>query len=393
MTEKINFTMAALKALKPSTARRWVYDAKVSGLVLMVTPAGSKSFYHYRKHNGRPERIRLGGFPELSVDTARELATEHNANYAKGINPAESRRMKRREHTMQELFDRYIEEYATPRKKAYSVTTDKATWQRYTEGLRSRKISSITEEDIKALHLKVGKKTPYAANRLLALLSKMFNFGGHPNPCRGVEAFPEESRDRFLQPDELPRFLAAIDSLENQTIADAFRLMLFTGARKSNVLAMRWDELDLSGGNWRIPAAKSKNNKTLPVHLPETAVAIITKLKDASDGSSPFVFPCRNKGERQAKPIQDVKFSWNLVREKSGLKDLRMHDLRRSLGSWMAAGGASLPVIGKTLGHRNQTTTAVYARLNIDPVREAVNAAVAAMQAAGKTVDGSDGNQ
>ena len=403
MTEKINFTMSALANLKPpESGRRWIYDTKSPGLGLLLTSTGAASFYLYKKINGRPERIRIGGFPEINVDTAREQCATLQADIIKGINPADTKRKRRGELTLGELFDLYLEFRATPHKKASSVATDKATWKRYMTGWNGRKLSSISHNDIQSLHAKIGKANgKYAANRLLSLLSTMFNVATEHgewklvNPCKGVKMFAEKSRDRFLQPEEIPRFLKAVDGLENQTIANAFRLMIWTGARKGNVLSMRWEDVDLVGKKWRIPDTKANEPQTIP--LTDTAVEILKKMKDAKDASeslsikeSPYVFPARTAGAKAAH-LQDVNGPWRLVRDAAELPGLRMHDLRRSLGSWMAAGGTSLHIIGKTLGHHDPQTTAIYSRLNIDPVREAVNAAVAAMQAAGKPVDGTDG--
>ncbi len=391
MPEKINFTMSALSRLKPlATGRRWVYDSKSPGLALLLTPAGAASFYVYKKVNGRPERIRIGGFPDVTVDTAREEASKIVADIARGVNPAETKRKQRGELTLNELFDLYIEFRATPHKKSSSVATDKATWKRYMTGWHGRKLSTIEHSDIQTLHAKIGKANgKYAANRLLALLSTMFTVATDhgewkkENPCRGVKQFAEKSRDRFLQAEEIPRFLAAVDGLENQLIADSFRLMLFTGARKGNVLSMQWADIDLAGATWRIPDTKA--NEPQRVHLPDTAIAILTRLKESAK-DSPFVFPARTAGAK-AGHLQDVTAPWEVVRDAAELPGLRMHDLRRSLGSWMAGSGASLIVIGKTLGHHDSATTAIYSRLNIDPVRVAVNTAVAAMVAAGKATE------
>lgn len=383
MAEKITFTMARLAGIEaPASGRRWVYDTKSPGLGLLVTEKGAKSFYLYRKIRGRPERIRIGGFPEINVETARNQAVKLNAEIAKGENPADAKRKQRGELTLGQLFDLYIEFHALPRKKAASVATDRAIWKRYLGDWKNRKLSTIAHSDVQALHSKIGKANgKYAANRLLALLSTMFNTATdhgewkQVNPCRGVKMFAEKSRDRFLQPDELPRFIKALDGLENQQIADAFRLMLLTGARKGNVLAMQWVDVDTNGATWRIPDTKA--NEPQRVHLPPQATEILEKLRNLGT-DSPFVFPSRTAGSARGH-LQDVTKAWNDVRDNAGLPNLRMHDLRRSLGSWMAASGASLQIIGKTLGHHDPATTTIYSRLNIDPIRQAVDTAVEAM--------------
>jgi integrase len=153
-------------------------------------------------------------------------------------------------------------------------------------------------------------------------------------------------------------------------------LSLLTGQRKSNMLAMRWDELNLSRAEWRIP--KTKNGEPLTVHLPPQAIDILQTRNAQSD--SEWVFP----GSGKAGHLADPKKAWKRILERAEIKDLRIHDLRRTLGSWQTALGASGFIVGKSLGHKSMQATAVYARLNLDPVRDSVNAAADAMFKAGK---------
>lgn len=394
MTKRMHFTMAAVAKLKaPAEGRIYVYDQKIPGLAICVTDRGVKTFYWVKKFERQTLRERLGRFPEISVDDARTQAEAFNVDKSKGINPADSRRKQRGELTLGELWNLYLEFHATLHKKQSSLAADKGAWKRYLADWSHRRLSTITSGDIRSLHAKVGKANGhYAANRMLALLSKMFNTATDKgewkavNPCRGIKLFAEKSRDRFLQPEELPRFLTALKSLDNQHAADAFRLMLFTGARKSNVLGMQWADVDLAGKTWRVPDTKA--NEPQWIHLTAEVVEVLTKRK-ADDRAkkpadrSPFVFPARTAGAK-AGHLQDVTTPWESVCTAADLDGLRMHDLRRTLGSWQAAAGTSLLVIGKSLGHRQASTTEVYARLNLAQVRESVDKAVAAMMAAGK---------
>ena len=237
MAEKLNFTMAALAKLQPpEEGRRWVYDTKTPGLALLLTSAGAASFYWYRKINGRPERKQIGAFPEISVDTARDIATDYNSDKAKGVNPVAAVRKGRNELTLGGLWTLYLEFHAEAHKKPRSVIEDRGLWNRYLLPWEHRKLSSIVNRDVQQLHSRIGKSNgKIAANRMLSLLSKMFNVAKdhgewkQANPADGVKRFAEKSRDRFLQPDELPRFLKALDSADSQRLADAFRLMLWTG--------------------------------------------------------------------------------------------------------------------------------------------------------------------
>src|SRR5262249_52645918 len=157
---------------------------------------------------------------------------------------------------------------------------------------------------------------------------------------------------------ELPKFFAALAEEPNTLIRDFILIAILTGARRSNVQAMAWDDVNLVGGTWTIP--QTKTGDPLTVHLPPPAGKILTT-RFANRDSSPFVFP----GWGKTGHLMEPKTAWKNILDRAGINDLRVHDLRRTLGSWQAAGGASLPIIGKSLGHKNQRTTQIYARLNL----------------------------
>ena len=168
---------------------------------------------------------------------------------------------------------------------------------------------------------------------------------------------------------------SALAEEENESARDYILLSLLTGARKSNVLAMRWDQINLEVGLWVIPKTKNGSSHTIPVV--QQALEIL-KSRYANKISE-WVFP----GGGKSGHLEDPKKAWQRILKRAQINDLRIHDLRRSLGSWQASTGASLAIIGKTLAHRNVSTTAIYARLNIDPVRDAMNKATQAMWDAG----------
>ena len=286
--------------------------------------------------------------------------------------------------TLGELFDWFLEHYAKPRKKTWAA--DEEQFRRYFQKWRGRRLSSITWGDVQAWHTKAGTRAPYAANRALALLSSLYKkahklgYVGN-DPTKGISRFPERSRDRFLQPDELPKFFEALDTEPDPTFRDFFLLALLTGARRGNLQSMRCEDVNLERRTWRIPDTKSGDALTLP--LSEAAVDVL-KSRMADNGSSPWVFP----GRGQAGHLVEPKSAWDRLIKRAGIKDLRLHDLRRTLGSWQAAAGSSLLVIGKSLGHKQQSTTAIYARLNLDPVRQSIDAATTAMLGAAKKKKG-----
>jgi integrase len=154
-------------------------------------------------------------------------------------------------------------------------------------------------------------------------------------------------------------------------------LSLLTGGRKSNVLAMRWDEISFGRAEWRIP--ETKNGDPLTVALSMQAIEILNDRRAKTN--SEWVFPSDGSASGH---LADPKKAWQRILARAEIKDLRIHDLRRSLGSWQASTGASGYVIGKSLGHKSQQATQIYARLNLDPVRESVERATQAMMAAGR---------
>lgn len=385
MARKIGFTIEALThAVCPAGKdRAFIYDSRQPGLCLMTTRTDAKTFYFYGKVNGRPQRVRLGGFPEISVEQARKLAKVTSGDIADGADPMAKKRESRvRGKTMGDLWTAYLEN-AKPRKRSWK--TDEYRWKKHLEKRwGGRRLADITRGDVQSLMTTIGKEHPTGANRILALLSVMFSYAilkeyTDSNPTNSIERYQESSRERFLGADELPQFMAALEDAQTMPVwRDYFKLLLLTGARRGNMLAARWDDINLARMEWRIPDKVSKNGHAMTVALTPDAMTI---LQARADNGSPFVFP----GDGKTGHLKEPRKAWESLLKRANLKDVRLHDLRRTLGSWMASGGASLPIIGSHLGHRTPSVTAVYARLASDAVRQAVNAAASAMMAVSKT--------
>ena len=378
---KINFTKASLSRLRPpDDDRYWTYDSKTPSLALMVTKTGAKAFYLYRRVNGRPQRIRLGGFPELTVEQARKEAAKINGDIARGTDPQERKRRLRRQATLGDVFDHYVKSHLELHSTANSLREDVRRFEKHLASWRTRRLDSIRTEEVAALHARLGRKARVEANRVLGLLQRTINHARRqlgitkPNPCDPIRKFKERSRDRFLDAAELRRLFEALAEEPNQHLRDYLLVALLTGARKSNVANMRWTDTDLDRGVWRIPNDESKNKEPMIVILPDGAVDL---LRQRDVRHPEYVFR-----DRSGK-LPGLQRGWRRIRERAGISDLHLHDLRRTLGSWQAAFGASLPIIGKSLGHKTPQATAVYARLNLDPVRESVQTATKAMLEAG----------
>ncbi len=407
---KFQFTRERIESLpSPKNGQRaYYYDLKVRGLAIAVSPAGKKTFVLYRKIAGRPERVTVGPFTDLSIEQARGRAEQMNADIALGNNPAADRRSIRAEATLQELFDVYLERHAKVFKRSWEKH-DLSTFNTHLSHWRLRKISSLRKIDIVTLHASIGRnRGHYAANRTVELLSTLFNKAKEwgwdgDNPAEKIRAFPERKRERFMAGDELRTFFKSLAEEPNETIRDYIAISLLTGARRSNVQEMRWDEIAWNRAVWIIPAEKAKSNEQMTITLPAPALKLLQGRK--ADSKSEWVFPGPGKSGHLVEPktawarilkrgrdiaqsewlkINKGKTAADFAKEFPALlADLRLHDLRRTLGSWQAATGASLPIIGKSLGHKSLAATQIYARLNLDPVRASVDKATQAMLIAG----------
>lgn len=418
---KLEFTEDELDKL-PIPESGWQYHhdhggkKSVKGLTLGVGSTGSKTFYLYRKIEGRPERIKIGPYPDLSIEKARDRADELNREIAKGSNPAQSKRERRAEPTLGEAFAEYLERHCKvkgvkgwaeikaqfdrylgkvdptarkPRGRAPSKPDCAVDWSR-------RKLSTIKKTELSRLHSDIGAAGHRTqANRVIEIVSSVFNrakaWGLYvgPNPCDGIEPFRETKRRRFLQAGELPKFFAELAKDDSETFRDFVTLALLTGARRENVLTMAWADVDLGDRLWRI--RDTKNGEPLDVPLTIEAVAILKTRKpaDGEESPSPYVLPA----SRGSGPMAPPKKRWSALLARAGLDDLRLHDLRRSMGSWQAKTGASLLIIGKSLGHKSVAATQVYAHLDNDPVRESMQKAAGAMMAAGRVKPATKGGR
>ncbi len=385
---RLNLTKAAVERLPiPPSDREYHADTKMPGLRVCVWASGKRVFYLYRKIAGRPERIKLGVFPDLSVEAARAKAQSLAGKIAQGENPAFSRRQLAAEATFGELFDWYLEHHAKAHKRSWR--DDESKFRLHLFNLARRKISSLTRRDFAGIHSAITKKGQAAtANRVLALASSVFGTAIRAekwsgiNPCAGIQQNKEVSRDRFLRGDELRKFLESVNAEANETIRDYVLVSVLTGARRGNVVAMRWDQIDLDAAEWRIPAEHSKNGTVLTLPLAPPVVQILRQRR--ADENGEWVFAA-SRADSKCGYLRGTQRAWQRILDRAGIADLRLHDLRHTFASWQVRTGASLHLIGKTLGHLDAKSTAIYANVDLDPMRASVERATAAMLAEGAT--------
>ena len=350
----------------PAAGQEFVRDTELRGFALRVTQ-GRKSFILEKRIRGRMRRLTLGPYGPLTLEQARKLAAAQIGAIAQGDDPAQIRQDRLHEPTFGDLTEQYLERHA-PRKR--SGRDDHAMLHTQLNVFRTRKLTDLTRNDVAHLHAKVGANAPYRANRVVALLRKMFNLARDwglyhgENPATRIQMFREDARDRFVQPDELPRLFQAIAEESDPSVRAVVLTALLTGARRTEVLTMRWDDVSLTRAEWRIPHTKAGRPHLLP--LPHALVVTLRALPRVE--GNPYVFV----GQNGVGHLHDMKRAWDRIRLAAGIQDVRFHDLRRTVGSWLAGSGESLSLIGKVLNHRDVSTTAIYARLNLDSVRQAL---------------------
>ncbi len=389
-------TKRTVESAKPADRVTHVWDDALSGFGLRVFPSGRRCFVLKCRAKGRQRWIKLGFFGELTPDQARRIAQNRLAELRAGRDPGEERNAARSAPTMRELAERYLRDHAVPKKKPSSVSDDRAMLRLYVvSSLGKRRVADVTRSDVDRLHASLSA-TPVRANRVLFLLSTMLNLAEkwdlrppYSNPCRGVERYRENRRERFLSSAELARLGTALAEVEAAHVEGrdprrqaselpaavaALRLLILTGCRRGEVLGMQWEWIDFERRCVRLPDSKT-GAKAVALNAP--ALAVLASLGERR-GDSPWVIP----GSDSAQPFVGLPKVWRRVRDRAGLADFRIHDLRHTHASVGIAAGLSLPLIGALLGHRQPSTTQRYAHLASDPLLEAAELVGARIAAA-----------
>ena len=352
-------------------ARCVLWDDALTGFGVRIYPGGSKAFVVSYRVGGRKRLMTIGACNVLTVDQARKRTRAHLVAVDDGGDPLANKRAIAQAGTVKELAEEYLNRHAKPHKRSWPDDARRLK-QHVLPKWGGLKVHAVKKADVSSLHGALGKEHPYEANRTLALLAKMFALGaewgfvpdGHVNPARQLRHFREAKRDRWVEPHELPKLAQEIDREQNIYVRSAFWLYLLTGVRKSELLTARWADVNLSDKQLRLPETKAGTVHYIP--LSEPAVALLRDLPRLK--GNPYVLP----GAKTGGHLVNISKPWGRIRKAAGVEDVRLHDLRRTVGSWLAQNGNSLHLIGRVLNHSNQSTTAVYARFGQDNVREAL---------------------
>lgn len=416
MARREQLTKTVVDRLRAGGADRIVWDRDVSRFGVRVRASGSKHYVLRLRVDGRQRWYRIGkhGDP-WTVETARAEARrvlgqaenvkklrQTGAAPAGLLHPIEAREETRTAPTLADFARRYLEDHATPHKAPATVEADrgllglrkgtkdddKPKVRTILAALGSKRMDRIARADVVKLHL-AWKDTPTRANRALALLSHMFTmaekWGGRPdgtNPARHVERFKEAKRERFLSGEELARLGHGLRKLEAENQLTPFglaaiRLLVFTGARASEVLGLTWEAASMKTGTVRL----MRKGRINTLYLNPPALEVLSTLRHVKE--NPYVIVGGRR--RKALTLSGLEQVWQEVRKTAGLDGVRLHDLRHGFASVAAAGGASLPVIGALLGHTQAQTTQRYAHLLGDPLSAAAESVGRRIKAAMET--------
>lgn len=364
-----------------ATAGATIWDGEIKGFGLRVSAKGAKS-YVLKYRRGDVQRwytIGRHGDP-WTPETARKEALRLKTSIGEGRDPSTDKTAERQAETFQQFSAKYLEKHASKR-KSYAELKRKLD-KDILPIIGKLRVKDITSNDIERVLDRMAGR-PYSANRILSLLSHMFAKAEHwkdrprnSNPCIGFEKHPEEARERFLSPKELSRLgrvLRVVDRAGKSPYeVAAIRLLLFTGARLSEILTLKWDYVDFDAERLNLPDSKTGKKS---IALPPPALEVLHELP-RQEGND-FVICGRKEGCR----LVNLQKPWSRIRKAALIPDVRMHDLRHSFASVGASGGMSLPLIGSLLGHKQIATTARYAHLSDDP-RKAAASQIAATIAA-----------
>lgn len=356
-------SQSTIAALKPRDRDYFVRDTELRGLQLKVTPAGNKSFLvRYRNADGRERKHKLGNFPHLNASAARRIASEILANVALGHDPAGERTARRQSNSFAEYAETFLTEHVELHLARSTVAEYRRLIKRYmVPRLGHTRMSSITRDDIEAMKRDL-RSTPHQANRVLAVAQKLFNHAienGHAevtaNPVQHVKGFKEHPRERILSKAEQKRVAEAISTLrrtnpENTSSYDAIVFLFLTGRRRSEVLQLKWSDIDFERNVIYYRKTKTDPQKS---GLTSDMRDFLLSIKETS--TAEHVFPGRVEG----KPLIDPKRTWEAVKRLAGLQGVRLHDIRHTVISEVTA-NSDLQSAALVAGHKSLQSTMRY---------------------------------
>lgn len=390
-------TAQTVKSILPRDQEYTIWDESLPGFGIRVRTTGAATYvlvYRAGRGRGAPvRRYKIGDARKLSPEQGRLQAKTLQGAVASGHDPSAERAIQASAITVSDLAARFLAEHVEPKRKARTADFYRDILDRIVvPEIGSTKANKLTRGRVAQLHHKL-RETPFQANRVLATIGSMYTFADRVgivpdgfNPARRIEKYKERRRERFLSTEELQRLGDALREAETVGIpweledskpiskhvpkqritkidpfaAAAIRLLIFTGARLSEILHLKREHIDFERGLLLLPDSKT-GQKTIVLNAP--ALAVLANLPQVGE----YVIA----GKSSDNPRADLQRPWRMISKRAGLEGVRIHDLRHTHASVGAASGLGLPIIGKLLGHTQASTTQRYAHLDNNPLRQA----------------------
>lgn len=350
-----------------ASARDLRWDDELPGFGVRVWPSGKKTFFLVYRHLGRQRYLTIGPYGVLTLHQAREMGRVAKTRVLGGKDPLEERQARNHGKTFGDLAAEYLTRHAAHKRSGKDDGYDLA--KHVLPHWKGRPLASIRRADVALLHSRITETAPIRANRVIALLSSMLNLARQwgylgenaANPAQGIKRNKEQARRRKLSPDELVLLLREIEKEEHLFVRAALKFYLLTASRKTEVLRLKWADVDWSG---RVVTLRdTKNGEPKPLPLTTHIEALLRSVPRIS--KNPYVF-C---GHRRGKPLADVRSRWEEIRKAAKIDDVWIHDLRRTVATWLLNAGASFEMLGRILDHSDpKVTQRHYARFDVGAV-------------------------
>lgn len=405
-------TKRMIDSIAPGPESLKVWDDELSGFGVRVQPSGVKTYIlNYRTKAGRQRQSTIGRHGALTVAEARSRAQAMLASIADGKDPQGDLSALRKSDTVNQFLDRHLAEHVAKQNGLRMQASVKDAFDRLARpNIGALKLESVTRRDIQKMHAGLHQ-TPVMANMLLAYLSTAFNKaemeGLRPentNPCKGVQRYKTQTRERFLTAEEFRKLGAALElaggdglpwpapsggvankhlpkgenrrtPLSSGTLA-VIRLLIYTGARRGEIIELEWSHVDFENGALALPGRKGKGRKSHPVS--EIALAILREIPRVQ--GSPWVFPRPGDATRHLSP-EVIENGWQRLRAHAGIVDVRLHDLRHTVATIASRSGANAFIVRDMLRHATTAMTSRYANFDAAPVRATMNSVAASISA------------
>ncbi len=352
---KLELTDPFIKGHKPTEKSEVQYsDSKVSGLTLRVTQSGNKSFSYRYYINGREKRYTIGKYPTLKLAEARRVAREIAEKVSIGIDPQTEKIQSRDDLTIKELSDEFKEKHLPSLKSSTQTDYKERIDNIIVPALGNIIARKIQPDDVLDLLEEIAGRAPVQSNRIRAVLSSMYTFGQKRryvkvNPILTIPKCGEENqRDRYYTEKEIRKIWAIVDGLD-QPVNSLLKMLFITGQRLGETRMMKWEYI--KDNVWTIPEELTKAKRTHTLPLPPLAVNILKNLQIYTGGSQ-YVFQSPLKEDQPITWIQWHARSIRDLGEEKGVPDFRIHDIRRTVATYMAELEVNRTVLGKVLNHK-----------------------------------------